>query len=244
MLKRLAGDIDTLLRGQFTRREDLRGGRIDVPVRTLFVMGVLLGAIYGVFMGLYAALRGTGPGFLQLLTTMLKVPLLFLLTLVVTFPSLYVFSALANSRLRSVDTFRLLLVGVSVNLALLASLGPVTGFFTLSTTSYPFMIFLNVLFFGFSGFVGLVFLRKALDAVFEEPPPEPAKDEPPPAPPAEGEPPGTSGEGEKAQDEAQENPRTPWASPRSRPSLPRSWCLPGGSCRAGRRPSGSSSPGW
>ncbi|MHC4470826.1 MAG: hypothetical protein ACYS99_07660 [Planctomycetota bacterium] len=206
MLKRLAGDIDTLLRGQFTRREDLRGGRIDVPVRTLFVMGVLLGAIYGVFMGLYAALRGTGPGFLQLLTTMLKVPLLFLLTLVVTFPSLYVFSALANSRLRSVDTFRLLLVGVSVNLALLASLGPVTGFFTLSTTSYPFMIFLNVLFFGFSGFVGLVFLRKALDAVFEEPPPEPAKDEPPPAPPAEGEPPGTSGEGEKAQDEAQENP--------------------------------------
>ena len=83
-----------------------------------------------------------------------------------TIPSLYVFSALANSRLGALDTMRLLLAAVGINLALLASLGPVTGFFTLSTDSYPFMIVLNVLFFGASGFVGLAFLRRALDAVF------------------------------------------------------------------------------
>jgi hypothetical protein len=61
---------------------------------------------------------------------MAKVPLLFLLTLMVTLPSLYVFSALANSRLHFVDTLTLLLAATAVNLALLASCGPVTGFFT------------------------------------------------------------------------------------------------------------------
>ena len=46
---------------------------------------------------------------LQLVATSLKVPLLFLLTLVVTLPSLYVLSALARSRLSFLHTLRLLL---------------------------------------------------------------------------------------------------------------------------------------
>jgi len=115
-------------------------------------------------------LRGGSGSGLQLVATALKVPLLFLLTLVVTLPSLYVLSALARSRLSFTHTVRLLLAAVTVNLALLASLGPVTAFFTLSTESYPFMILLNVGFFAVAGLVGLVFLRKALDIVFE---PEP-----------------------------------------------------------------------
>ena len=70
-------------------------------------------------------------------------------TLAVAFPSLYVFSALADSRLTFANTLRLMLAAVVVDLALLASLGPVTGFFALSTESYRFMIVLNVVFFGF-----------------------------------------------------------------------------------------------
>ena len=134
-------------------------------------------------MGLYAALRPENASVAQLVATTAKVPLLFLLTLAVTFPSLYVMSALSNSRLGAPSTLRLLLVAISVNLALLASLGPVTGFFTLSTESYPFMVTLNVVFFGVAGLVGLTFLRRALDAVFAPPPPPPL---PPPPPPVIG----------------------------------------------------------
>lgn len=165
---RLFSVIDKLLRGGFTSREDLRLGRVGVPVGVLVVAGLLLGAIYGLFMGLYGVLRPQSPTALQLLSTTAKVPLLFLLTLLVTFPSLYVFSALAGSALRFADTLKLLLVGIVVNLALLASFGPVTGFFTLSTESYPFMIILNVLFFGLGGIAGLVFVRKALNTIFEQ----------------------------------------------------------------------------
>lgn len=160
------GAIDTLLRGGFSNREDLERGRFEIPASTLVKAGILLGVSYGVFMGLFAAFRG-GPGSVaQLLTSMIKVPSLFLLTLLVTFPSLYVFSALSGSRLEFKDTLRLLLAAIAVNLTLLASFGPVTGFFTLSTESYPFMILLNVFFFAVSGAIGLGFLKRALATVF------------------------------------------------------------------------------
>jgi hypothetical protein len=179
-LRNTLARIDTLLRGGFTQRDQLRAGRVEVAVGDLALAALPLGVVYGIFMGLYAVTRGGAGSGLQLLATALKVPLLFLLTLVVTLPSLYVLSALARSRLSFTHTVRLLLAAVTVNLALLASFGPVTGFFTLSTESYPFMILLNVGFFTVSGIVGLVFLRKALDVVFEI---EPSAPVPPPGQP-------------------------------------------------------------
>ncbi|MCA8978862.1 MAG: hypothetical protein H6831_08070 [Planctomycetes bacterium] len=168
-MRELVLTIDSVLRGKLTRKEDLAAGRIDVPVLRLVAAGVLLGVVYGLCMGLFAVMREGNPSTAQLLATTVKVPLLFLLTLIVTYPSLYVVSALFDSRLRSAQTMRLLLTAVCVNLALLASLGPVTVFFTLSTDSYPFMVLLNVLFMGISGLAGLAFLRRALDAVFSIP---------------------------------------------------------------------------
>ncbi|HVR73438.1 MAG TPA: hypothetical protein VMT52_03865 [Planctomycetota bacterium] len=136
-------------------------------LRLLAASGVLLGTVYGVFMGLYGALRPQAPSLAQLAVTTLKVPLLFLLTLLVTFPSLYVLAALADFPVRFRQLLGLLLAGTVVTLALLASLGPVTGFFTLSTESYPFMVVLNVVFFAASGLAGLIFLRRALDAAVD-----------------------------------------------------------------------------
>jgi hypothetical protein len=162
VMRKLLTEVDGLLRGELEADPGARGGPIPTrPVR-LIAAAVLLGVLYGVFMGLYAVLRPRSPSFLQLLATTAKVPLLFLLTLAVTFPSLYVFSALVNARPRWEATGRLLLAAIVVDLSLLASFGPVTGFFTLSTESYPFMIVLNVLFFAVAGVAGLLFLRRAL----------------------------------------------------------------------------------
>ena len=185
-MRKLMGDIDRLLRGGFTRSEDLAAGRIRVPVQTLIVMGTVLGMLYGAFMGLYGATRPAHATLQHVFANVVKVPLLFLLTLAVAFPSLYVFSALADSRLRLGETLRLLLAAIVVNMALLASFGPVTGFFTLSTDSYSFMVVLNVVFFGVAGFAGLGFLRKALNAVFALPPR--SKSDPEPEPEVEPEP--------------------------------------------------------
>ncbi len=159
-------ELDRLLRGEFTRHDELREGRISLPARKLVAASLALGAVYGLGMGLYAGLGGRDDSWKYLLASALKVPLLFLLTLIVTFPSLYVFAALADSKLRLRDTLRLLVAAIAVNLGVLASFAPVTVFFTLSTDSYAFMIFLNVLFFAIAGGVGLAFLNRAVNAVF------------------------------------------------------------------------------
>ncbi len=184
-------EIDEILRGERTRPASLVSGNIDVSGRRLIVFGFALGGLYGASMGLYSVVNGaTYDAWLQLVSSMLKVPLLFLLTLLVTCPSLYVFSALVGSRLRFASTMRLLLMAIIVDLALLASLGPVTAFFTVCTTSYPFVKLLNVAFFAVSGLVGLKVLSRALDMVFTLPAPPlpvltPASEATPPEAPTE-----------------------------------------------------------
>jgi hypothetical protein len=46
--------------------------------------------------------------------------------------------------------------------AVSASLAPILAFFTVSTTSYSFMVLLNVALLGIAGLIGLNFLRKTL----------------------------------------------------------------------------------
>jgi hypothetical protein len=158
-------ELDEALRGNKADPRLLTEGTSDIHIPPLVAVSVVLGMIYGVFMGLYAVATRTPPCFAQLVASAIKVPALFFLTLLVTFPSLYVFSALLGVRLGPKDTFRLILVPMVVNLAVLASLGPITGFFTLSTTSYPFMKLLNVLFFSVAGFIGLKVLLAMLSSL-------------------------------------------------------------------------------
>ena len=97
-----------------------------------------------------------------MLSSMVKVPMLFLLTLLVTFPSLYVFNALVGSRLTIASVLRLLIAALSVMLAVLASFGTIVAFFSFTTESYAFMLLLNVIVFGICGMLGLVFLLQTL----------------------------------------------------------------------------------
>jgi len=160
------GSIDNLLRGRYTDPDRLQGGRVELPIAALTCTCLLLGGLYGASMGLFSALARPGTdGLIQVIASVIKVPLLFLATLVVTFPSLYVVSALARSRLQGPEILRLLLAAIAVNLALLASLAPVAAFFTLSTESYPFIRLLHILFFMASGVVGLNFLRRTLPGI-------------------------------------------------------------------------------
>ena len=81
---------------------------------------------------------------MQVVASMVKVPALFFLTLLVTLPSLYVFNALVGSRLTLAAVVRLLVATLGVIVAVLASLGPIVAFFSVSTTSYPFILLFNV----------------------------------------------------------------------------------------------------
>jgi hypothetical protein len=158
-------DLDRVLRGEATRFETLRQAEFHVPAGGLAIVILLLAILYGACMGFYAWFRPDGPMPHQALMVIWKVPVLFFLTLLVTFPSLYVFNALVGSRLNLTTVLRLLIAALSVNLAVLCSLGPIVAFFSVCTTGYTFIVLLNVLVFAFSGLLGMWFLLQTLNRI-------------------------------------------------------------------------------
>src|SRR4051812_42129891 len=154
--------LDRILRGEATRLSALKTGTIDLSVGGLAIVLIVLGLLYGLCMGVFSVIASGGNNYAQLVATTFKVPSLFCLTLLVTFPSLYVFNALVGSRLTVSSVLRLLIAALGVMLAVLASLGTIVAFFSVSTSSYSFMIVLNVVVFAISGTLGLTFLLQTL----------------------------------------------------------------------------------
>lgn len=173
--------LDKLLRGDATQLESLKTGKIEFPAKGVLVAAVMLAASYGVCMGIFAVLRtgGAPAGWMQMFASVVKLPLLFILTLIITLPSLYVFNALVGSRLTLVSVVHLLIASMSVTVTVLASLGPIIAFFSLSTTSHPFMVLLNVLAASIAGILGMKFMFHTLNRLVftrgqrELPAPEP-----------------------------------------------------------------------
>ncbi len=150
------------MRGEMTKVANLKSDLAEVPIAGMTVLILGLGIIYGMGMGTFSLFKSGGPSVAQFLASAIKIPALFLLTLLVTFPSLYVFNALVGSRLNLFAVMRLLIAGMAVILTVLASFGPIVAFFSVSTTSYSFMVLLNVAMCAIAGVLGLAFLRQTL----------------------------------------------------------------------------------
>ncbi|MEE9404255.1 MAG: hypothetical protein V3V20_05135 [Algisphaera sp.] len=175
-MKTSFSELDAILRGDATQLSSLQRGEIPVSARRMVGMVVVLGLLFGLCMGSFALIRHfagndgasahpTSEAWSQLFGSALKIPLLFLLTLAVTLPSLYVFNAIAGSRLRPRAVIRLLTAMLAVMLAVIASLGPIVAFFAVSTTSYPFMKLLNVGVCAVGGVLGLAFLLRTMHRI-------------------------------------------------------------------------------
>jgi hypothetical protein len=160
--------LDRILRGDATKPEQIRDAEISIPVLGITASVVALAIAYGFCMAVFAMVHGFESEQLakstqQTVATMTKVPLLFLLTLGITFPSLYVFNALVGSRLKMFQVLKLLIASLAVNLSVLASMGPIIAFFSVSTPNYKFIVLLNVVVFAVAGFLGLSFLIQTLN---------------------------------------------------------------------------------
>lgn len=155
-------ELGQLLGGDLTAMSAIRRQWLNVSPWRLSACSVVLAMFYGLCMGMFAVFGTKEPRPIQLVASMVKVPLVFYLTLLVTLPSLYVFNALVGSRLSLGGVVRLLVASIAVNTAVLASLGPIVAFFSVCTTSYPFMVVFNVLIFAVAGFFGLRFLLQTM----------------------------------------------------------------------------------
>lgn len=141
-----------------------RGDDILWHLGRMLTIIVALGAGYGVVMG---AMAGIPAGLPQMVSSAIKAPLLFLLTLAVCYPVLYVVNVVMGSRLSFLQTLALICMAVTMNAILLASCAPIVLFFTIIGTGYNFLKLLHVAIFGFSGLWAMAGLWRGLVAMCE-----------------------------------------------------------------------------
>ena len=134
----------------------------DVP-RQMFLLLMIIICLSG-FHGL---IMGTSSGFPQMLSSAVKVPLLYLLTLIVCYPVLYVVNVIMGSRLGFSQTLALILLALAMNAILLASCTPIVLFFRITGANYDFLKLLHVLIFAFSGVWAMLGLWRGLLAMCE-----------------------------------------------------------------------------
>jgi hypothetical protein len=150
--------------------------RIGELLSQMLTSSTLSLACYGVVMGLWQF----SP--LQALASAIKLPLLFLLTLAICLPTLYLFNLVLGSTLSVRQALALVMTSITVTSVLTLAFAPISLFFLLTASDYEFFKLLNVAILGLTGFVGLGFLVDGV-ASLNHPSPEAASGPPPPPPP-------------------------------------------------------------
>jgi hypothetical protein len=109
-------------------------------------------AIYGAIMGIWNL------NVLQMVASAIKLPVLFLLTLGICLPTLYLFNLVFGSTLTVRQALALVLAAITVTAVLTLAFAPISLFFLLTARDYEFFKLLNVAILTLTGVVGLRFL--------------------------------------------------------------------------------------
>jgi hypothetical protein len=115
-----------------------------------------------ILLSAYGAMMGLSAGWEQLGSSALKLPLLYLFSLLICFPVLYVINALMGSRLGVLQAFTMILVALGLNSLLLGCFAPIVLFFVCTGADYHFLKLLHVGIMTFSGFWAMGSLYRGL----------------------------------------------------------------------------------
>ncbi|MEA5575367.1 actin-binding WH2 domain-containing protein [Anabaena sp. UHCC 0451] len=142
--------------------EEIRQGvRLTYKIISLLVCSSLFLAIYGGIIGAYHS-------WMQALSSAVKLPALYLITLLICLPTLYFSNIIFGSKRTFGQHFALVLTAVSVTSVLLFSFAPITLFFLITTNNYQFVILLNVIIFALTGLIGIYSLYNASSIILEQ----------------------------------------------------------------------------
>lgn len=121
----------------------------------------LLGAMFVAF-AIYGGIIGAPHSLAQAAVSAMKLPVLYLLTLIICFPTLFIFNTLFGSKQTLGQYFVILLSTVAVTSLLLIAFAPITLFFMLTADHYQFFKLLNVGIFAIAGFIGVGYFYKGM----------------------------------------------------------------------------------
>lgn len=113
----------------------------------------------------YGAVMGLSYGPLQAVSSAIKLPILFLLTVAICLPTLYLFNLLYGGRLSARQVLALALSAITVTSTLTLAFAPITIFFLLTAPSYDFFKLLNVTILAITGIAGINFLISGMQSM-------------------------------------------------------------------------------
>ncbi len=146
------------LRGALDQADRVLRGR-EAPPRALALNALCFGAAYGAVMGTFGGV--TGERALQVASSALKVPLLFLTTLGLCLPAFCVVNTLVGLRADLPRALQALLRAQAALAIVLCSFAPFTLVVYASTTRYSWVLLWNGLLFAAASLAGQVVLRVA-----------------------------------------------------------------------------------
>lgn len=115
-------------------------------------------ALFALCLGLlmsYGLLIGARYDALQATVSAVKLPILFLLTTAICFPTLYMFLSYLGIQQGLKQLLGLMLLSLTYISLVLAAFAPVTFFFLITTNGYEFYKFINIVVFSIAGFIGI-----------------------------------------------------------------------------------------
>ena len=119
----------------------------------------------GISLAAYGAVLGAATGWLQALVSTVKLPLLFLATLAICLPTLYLFNLVFGARLSVLQACALIMVAITVTAVLTFAFAPISLFFLITARSYAFFKLLNVAILALTALIGLRFLTSGMRAL-------------------------------------------------------------------------------
>ncbi|MEQ8970729.1 MAG: actin-binding WH2 domain-containing protein [Coleofasciculus sp. C1-SOL-03] len=120
------------------------------------------------FLALYGLVVGASSHWLQAISSAIKLPGLYLITLLVCLPSLYIFEVVTGSTRNFRQYLVLLLAATSVISVMLLAFVPVVLFFLLSVNDYNFFKLLNVAIFTLTGVIGVQFFYQSMKSLHSQ----------------------------------------------------------------------------
>jgi hypothetical protein len=156
-----------------------------VDERDLNRLTVQMLASSAIALAVYGAVLGFFNGPLMALTSAVKLPLLFLVTLAICLPTLYLFNLVFGARLSIKQAVSLVMVAITVTAMLAVAFAPISLFFLITAPDYGFFKLLNVSILALSAIVGLRFLTGGMQVLHAHGLLSPARVDPDPEPAVE-----------------------------------------------------------
>jgi hypothetical protein len=154
VIERILRDRDSIWT-QIGDERDL--GRL---IRDMLISSTLALAGYGAVLGAFS-----DHALLQSPISAIKLPLLFLVTLAICLPTLYLFNLVFGARLQVKQALALVMVAITVISMLAVAFAPISLFFLITANQYSFYKLLNVAILTLAAVVGLRFLTAGMAAL-------------------------------------------------------------------------------